>query len=133
MNIERNRLDTRGKTGSIVMVLLVALIGYVSYLFGEPYWIKLQMRKIAKDAILTYQVTGSQVSAQQKLESGMRKEHIPLYIDDRDCVYRESRSQFSVECIWVAPIIFPLPGKELDFSKQYRVYAAIDDGQVTER
>ena len=67
------------------------------------------MKKIVKDAVLTYEVTGSASAAEQKLYSGMKKEHIPLYIEDRDCSFRESQSQFSVECIWIAPITLDIP------------------------
>ena len=91
------------------------------------------MKKIVKDSVLTYEVTGSASAAEQKLYSGMKKEHIPLYIDDRDCSLRESQSQFSVECIWVAPITLDIPGISVDLSKEYSVYSSVNRNGVIDQ
>ena len=91
------------------------------------------MKKIIKDAALTYEVTGSASSAEQKLYSGMKKEHIPLYIEDRDCSFRESSSLFSVECIWVAAITVDIPGVPLDLSREFSVYTSVNRNGVIDQ
>ena len=35
---------------------------------------------------------------------GLKKENIPFYIDEKDCLFHQTKSQLIVECEWVAPI-----------------------------
>ena len=114
----------------LFLVFVVMLLGALSIYF-PPYWVAWNMKKITKDAVLTYEVTGSANSAEQKLYSGMKQSHIPLYIGDRDCYFRESPSQFSVECIWVAPI--ELPGTSVDLSKEFRVYSSVNRNGIIDQ
>ncbi len=116
----------------LLLIFTVALLGGVSVYF-PPYWTAWNMKKIVKDAVLTYEVTGSASSAEQKVYSGMKKNHIPLYIADRDCSFRESQSQFSVECIWVAPISIDIPGAPIDLSREFSVYSSINRNGVIDQ
>lgn len=128
-----NRNHQRGKIENwLFLVFVVALLGSVATYF-PPFWTAWNMKKIVKDAVLTYEVTGSASAAEQKLYSGMKKEHIPLYIDDRDCSLRESQSQFSVECIWIAPITIDIPGMSVDLSKEYSVYSSVNRNGVIDQ
>ena len=86
------------------------------------------MRKICKDAALTYRTSGSLQSAQQRYKSGLSKENIPYYIKDRDCHFRESKSFLTIQCDWIAPI--EVPALELDFSKNYSFRMSIDRNGV---
>ena len=90
---------------------------YVAYLWGVPYWDFRKMKKVCKDAALTYKTSGSLQSAQQIYESGLTKENIPYYIKDRDCHFRETKSFMTIQCDWVAPIEIPV--LNLDMSKNY--------------
>ena len=128
-----NRKHQRGKIENwLLLLFVVALLGSVSTYF-PPFWTAWNMKKIVKDAVLTYEVTGSASAAEQKLYGGMKKEHIPLYIEDRDCSLRESQSQFSVECIWIAPITLDIPGMPVDLSKEYSVYSSVNRNGVIEQ
>lgn len=127
------RLQRRGKIENwFLLVFVVLLLGVVSIYF-PPFWTAWNMKKIAKDAILTYEVTGSSSAAEQKLYSGMKKNHIPLYVGDRDCSFRESQSQFSVECIWMAPITIDIPGAPIDLSREFSVYSSINRNGVIDQ
>lgn len=127
------RSHHRGKAGTWVLLFMV-LGGMLSvYLYFPPFWTSWKMRKIAKDAVLTYQVTGSASSAEEKLYSGMKKEHIPFYVGDRDCTFRESQSLFSVDCIWMAPITLEIPGNPIDLSRQFSVYASTNHNGVVDQ
>jgi hypothetical protein len=129
----KNRYQRQGKVENwIFLVFVVALLGSVSIYF-PPFWTAWKMKKIVKDAALTYEVTGSANSAEQKLYSGMKKEHIPLYIEDRDCSLRESSSLFSVECIWFAPITIDIPGAPIDLSREFSVYTSINRSGVIDQ
>ena len=107
-----------------MMLAVLFCIGYAAYLFGTPHWHYRMMKKIAKDAVLTYRVSGSRQSAEQRYKSGLKQERIPLYIDDRDCLFIEAKSQFSIECEWTAPIVIPI--LEMDVSQNYRFKTTID-------
>ncbi len=127
------RRAEQGKAGTWLLFTLILGALLVMYLYFPPYWVSWSMKKIAKDAVLTYQVTGASSSAEDKLYSGMKNEHIPLYVGDRDCVFRESQSLFSVECIWVAPIGLVLPGYEVDLSRKFSVYASVNQTGVVDQ
>lgn len=131
MRLTRNH--RRGKAGTWVLLVMVLGGLLAVYLYFPPFWTSWKMRKIAKDAILTYEVTGSASAAEQKLYSGMKKEHIPLYVGDRDCTFRESSSLFSVDCIWVAPITLELPGNPIDLSRKFSVYASMNRNGVVDQ
>jgi len=123
----------RGKIENwFLLIFVVALLGGVSVYF-PPFWTAWSMKKIVKDAALTYEVTGSASVAEQKLYSGMKKEHIPLYVGDRDCSFRESQSLFSVECIWVAPITVDIPGMPIDLSREFSVYTSVNRNGVIDQ
>ncbi len=127
------RAQQRGKIENwFLLIFVVLLLGAVSVYF-PPFWTAWNMKKIAKDAILTYEVTGSADAAEQKLYSGMKKNHIPLYVGDRDCSFRESQSQFSVECIWMAPITIDIPGAPIDLSREFSVYSSINRSGVIDQ
>ena len=126
-NHQRGRIENW-----LFLIFVVALLGAVSIYF-PPFWVAWNMKKFVKDAVLTYEVTGSSSAAEQKLYSGMKKEHIPLYIADRDCALREGSSQFSVECIWVAPITLEIPGMPIDLSKEYSVYSSVNRNGVIDQ
>ena len=128
-----NRNHRQGKVENWMFIIFVlVLMGSVSVYF-PPFWTAWTMKKIVKDAALTYEVTGSSSSAEQKLYSGMKKEHIPFYIEDRDCSFRESPSLFSVECIWVAPITVDIPGVPLDLSREFSVYTSVNRNGVIDQ
>lgn len=128
-----SRSHQRGKAGTWLLLTLVLGGLLTVYLYFPPFWTYWNMRKITKDSVLTYEVTGSAQSAEQKLYSGMKHQHIPLYIEDRDCIFRESNSQFSVECMWVAPIFLELPGLPVDLSRQFTVYASMSRNGVIDQ
>ena len=121
----------RGKIGGIGILAVLVLIGYAAYLFAPAHWEYRKMRKICKDAALTYRTSGSLTSAQQRYKSGLSKEKIPYYIKDRDCHFRETKSFLTIQCDWIAPI--EVPALELDFSKNYSFRMSIDrDGVIDE-
>jgi len=133
MKSEMKRLRRSGKIENwLFLIFTTALLSSVSVYF-PPFWTAWNMKKIAKDAVLTYEVTGSATSAEQKLYSGMKKNHIPLYIGDRDCTFRESQSLFSVECLWVAPITIDIPGYPVDLSREFSVYSSVNRNGVIDQ
>lgn len=133
MSLLQQRNFRRGKVENwLFLIFTSAMLSAVSIYF-PPFWTSWSMKKIVKDAALTYEVTGSAASAEQKLYSGMKKEHIPLYIADRDCSFRESQSQFSIECIWVAPITIDIPGMPLDLSREFSVYTSINRNGIIDQ
>ena len=79
---------------------------FLSLRISRPFWTAWSMKKIVKDAVLTYEVTGSASAAEQKLYSGMKKEHIPLYIEDRDCSFER---EFSLSSVSSVSGLHPLP------------------------
>ena len=87
--------------------------------------------KIVKDAVLTYEVTGSASAAEQKLYSGMKKEHIPFYIEDRDWSF-EKVSPSSVLSVSGLHITLDIPGMPLDLSK-YSVYSSVNRNGVIDQ
>lgn len=120
----------RGKIGNLAMIAVIFCIGYAGYLFGPPHWDYKMMRKICRDAVLTYRVSGSLKSAQQKYDKGLVDENIPYYIKGRDCHLRETKSDFNIECDWVAPITIPV--LDIDMSKVYHFRTSIDRNGVVE-
>ena len=121
----------RGRIGGLAMLTIIFVIGYSGYLFGPPYWDYKMMRKICRDAVLTYHTSGTVGAAQSRYKIGLEKERIPMYIEERDCHFRESGSDFTVECEWVAPIVIPI--LDIDMSKAYRFRTAISkDGNIRE-
>jgi hypothetical protein len=121
----------RGKIGGIGILAVLGCLGYAASLFAPPYWDFRMVKKICKDAALTYRTTGSLLSAQQKYKSGLKKENIPYYIKDRDCHFRETKSFLTIQCDWVAPIEVPI--LDIDLSKNYSFRMSIDrDGVIDE-
>ena len=127
------RKHRQGKASSWVMLFLLVTGLYVGYQFFTPFWVSLEMRKIAKDAALTYRLTGDQSQAEYKITSGMKKEHIPVYIQDRPCQFWKGASDFKVTCSWVAPIYLEVPGwRSFEFRKAYDVQVSVDNEGVVE-
>ena len=129
-----SRWQQQGKTSSWMMLILLVVGLYVGFKFFQPVWVSLEMRKIAKDAALTYRLTGDRSQAEYKIESGMKKEHIPLYIKDRPCQFWEGSSDFKVKCSWIAPILLEVPGwRSFEFRRNFDVQISVDnEGVVNE-
>ena len=128
---ENRTLGYRGKSGTLLM--LVLMFGcYVVFLFWPKHWESLKMKKLMKDAALTYQVTGSLDASKQKLLHGMKTEHISYDVGNQDCLFHKGGNQLSIECEWVAEIKVHLPGKELDFSREYYRYISVNQNGIIE-
>ena len=118
--------------GGLVAFILFLMAGYVGYQYWVPHWEFLKMKRIMRDAALTYQVTNSAKASKDELLMLMRQERISYDISDKDCLFHEGRSQLSIECEWVGTIELNLPNKTIDLSKPYRRYISVGSNGIIE-
>ena len=93
---------------TIVMGIVVFSIFATIYLVGPSQWDAFQMRDILKDVGWKWKETYNVSVAKQELSVGMRSKNISLDIDEKDCVFVDTKNYLRVECEWEAYIFVPV-------------------------